>query len=215
MNMDWLIQLPVLLFSIIVHEVAHGYVAYKRGDDTAYLMGRLTFNPLPHIDLFGTIIFPFLAYMSHMPMFGWAKPVPVNPYRLSNSRKDLVMVSLSGPMSNILLSFLSAVMCKVIVILSGFIGQPLATTLFKVMIFSVKINLILAFFNLIPVHPLDGSKILAGLLPDDLSEKYKKHVPYGMFILFGLFITGLFKFFILPPMIFMVNLFVKIGLLPF
>lgn len=193
--MEWLIQLPVLAFSIICHEYAHGYVAHKNGDDTAYLMGRLSFNPLPHIDFVGTIVVPALCKFWGMPMFGWAKPVPVNPLRLNKMREGMVKVSLAGPASNFLLALLCAALFK-LSLLGGRQGllQPLSVA----MHYGVLINLMLAFFNLIPIAPLDGSKILSGLLPYNLAVKYERHSQYGIWILLALMLTGATKLLLLP-----------------
>jgi len=110
--MEWILQLPVLFFSVIFHEFAHGYTAFRRGDDTAYLSGRLTFNPLPHIDPVGTILLPVACAMMHIPSIGWAKPVPVNPYRLHHPRTDMAAVAVSGPLSNLLLVVAAALVSK-------------------------------------------------------------------------------------------------------
>ncbi|MCG2725399.1 MAG: site-2 protease family protein [Elusimicrobia bacterium] len=208
--MQWIIQIPVLFFSIIVHEFTHGYIAHKKGDDTAYLSGRLTFNPLPHIDLTGTVLIPAMCIMSGMPVFGWAKPVPVNPLRLRRPRKDMALVALSGPASNIAIAFFSLVMFK-IVSLSGLASVDLTNTFLMLFRFAVIINLALAFFNLIPVFPLDGSQILLGTLPDKWLDVYEKHIPYGMYIILFLMISGILKMLVLPPMIFALTIFSKMG----
>jgi len=189
--MEWLLQLPVLFFSVIFHEFAHGYTAYRRGDDTAYLSGRLSFSPLPHIDPVGTILLPVICAAMHFPMIGWAKPVPVNPYRMHDPRKDMAMVALSGPLSNITLALLSALAFKLLTF--GFIGGDLAYTLLKLTGFAVVINLLLAVFNLIPIFPLDGSQVALGLLKGRALELYEKHLPYGFYIIMGLVVTGLLQ----------------------
>jgi len=209
--MQWILQLPVLFFSIIVHEYAHGYIALKHGDDTAYLSGRLTFNPLPHIDLMGTILMPIMCIMSGMPVFGWAKPVPVNPFRLNRPRKDMALVALAGPAANITLAFISLLLFK-IVSLSGLVSAGLTNTFLMVFSFAVIINLALAVFNLIPVFPLDGSQILLGLLPDKYLDVYEKHIPYGMYIILFLMISGILKTLIVPPIYFALMVFSKMGL---
>lgn len=207
--MEWIIQLPVLFFSIVCHEYAHGYVAHKNGDDTAYLMGRLTFNPLAHLDLVGTIVVPILCKLWGMPMFGWAKPVPVNPLRLNEMRRGMMKVSFAGPLSNLLLAVLFAALFK-ISLLAG--GQGTFQALGAAMRYGVLINLMLAFFNLIPIAPLDGSKILSGLLPLDKALAYERHAPYGMWILLALVMTGAFKFLLATPLYLSVVLLSKIGL---
>ncbi len=197
--MEWILQLPVLVFSVIFHEFAHGYVANSRGDDTAYLSGRLTFNPLPHIDPVGTVLLPAACALMGLPAIGWAKPVPVNPYRMRNPRSDMAAVAFSGPLSNILLVVAAALAFKLIMLL-GFPGGDLALTLLRIISFAIIINLALALFNLIPVFPLDGSQIMLGLLKGRWLELYERHLPYGMYIIFGLVLTGLVKYLILPPL---------------
>lgn len=197
--MEWILQLPVLFFSVIFHEFAHGFTAYKHGDDTAYLSGRLTFNPLPHIDPVGTFLLPAACVMMHFPVIGWAKPVPVNPYRLRRPRADMALVAFSGPLSNVLLALTAAVAFKVIA-LAGVMGGDVAFTLLRMLGFAVIINLALAMFNLIPVYPLDGSQVALGLLKGRWLEMYERHLPYGVYIILGLVVTGAVKYIILPPL---------------
>ena len=208
--MQWILQIPVLFFSIIVHEYAHGYIAHKKGDDTAYLSGRLTFNPIPHIDLVGSVLMPAMCIMSGMPVFGWAKPVPVNPLRLGRPRKDMALVALAGPASNIAIALCSLIMVKVIS-LSGLASVNLTNTFLMVFGYAVIINLALAFFHLMPVFPLDGSQILLGILPDKYLDVYEKHIPYGMYIILFLMISGILKMLILPPIYFALMIFSKMG----
>ena len=189
--MEWILQLPVLFFSVIFHEFAHGYVAYRHGDDTAYLSGRLSFNPLPHIDPVGTVLLPAACVFMGFPAIGWAKPVPVNPYRLHNPRSDMAMVAFSGPLSNIFLALMAAISFKLLTMAYGFIPGELAVTLLKTLGFAVVINLLLAVFNMIPVFPLDGSQIALGLLKGRALEIYEKHLPYGVYIIIGLMVSGL------------------------
>ena len=189
--MEWILQLPVLFFSVIFHQFAHGYTAHRRGDDTAYLSGRLSFNPLPHIDPVGTVLLPAACVFMGFPAIGWAKPVPVNPYRLHNPRSDMAMVAFSGPLSNIFLALVAAISFKLLTMAYGFIPGELAVTLLKTLGFAVVINLLLAVFNLIPVFPLDGSQIALGLLKGRALEIYEKHLPYGVYIIIGLLVSGL------------------------
>lgn len=196
--MDWILQIPVLFFAVIFHEFSHGYTAYRRGDDTAYLSGRLSFNPLPHIDPIGTVLLPAACALMHFPMIGWAKPVPVNPLRLRSPRSDMAMVAFSGPLSNIFLAMASALIFKLLML--NFLGTELTMTLLKMFGFSVVINLLLAFFNLIPVYPLDGSQIMLGLLKGRALEIYEKHLPYGMYIILGLVFTGTLQLIMRPLM---------------
>jgi Zn-dependent protease len=193
--MEWILQLPVLFFSVIFHEFAHGFAAYRRGDDTAYLSGRLSFNPLPHIDPVGTILLPVACIFMNFPAIGWAKPVPVNPYRLHNPRGDMALVALSGPLSNVLLALLAAVSFKLITL---FMGGDLAITLLRMAGFAVIINLLLAVFNMIPVFPLDGSQVALGVLKGRALEIYEKHLPYGVYIIIGLVVTGALQVILRP-----------------
>ncbi|MDO8804750.1 MAG: site-2 protease family protein [Elusimicrobiota bacterium] len=182
----------MLFFSVIFHEFAHGFAAYRRGDDTAYLSGRLSFNPLPHIDPVGTVLLPAACVMMGFPAIGWAKPVPVNPYRLHRPRTDMAIVAVSGPLSNIMLALAAAIAFKIFTLpFMGFIGGDLTYTMLKTFGFAVVINLLLAVFNLIPVYPLDGSQIALGLLKGRWLENYEKHLPYGVYIIIGLMVTGL------------------------
>ncbi|MCM2266595.1 MAG: site-2 protease family protein [Elusimicrobiales bacterium] len=185
--MEWILQLPVLFFSVIFHEFAHGFAAYRRGDDTAYLSGRLSFNPLPHIDPVGTVLIPAACILMNFPAIGWAKPVPVNPYRMHSPRRDMALVAFSGPVSNILLAVLAAVAFKLITL---FMAGDLAFTLLRMFGFAVVINLMLAVFNMIPLFPLDGSQVALGLLKGRALELYEKHIPFGVYILLALVFTG-------------------------
>ncbi len=181
----------MLLFSVILHEVAHGWMAERRGDDTARAMGRLTFNPIPHIDMFGTIILPVLAIVTGAPVFGWAKPVPVNTYRLNDPEKDIIWVSLAGPLSNILLAVAASACMWLIRSVTAF-PAPLAASLYEFFRLVLFINIILPVFNLFPVPPLDGSKVLMGLLPSNMAYRYSQLEPYGFFIIIILLSSGIF-----------------------
>jgi len=181
--------LPILFFCIIVHECAHGYVALHFGDTTAQDMGRLTLNPLPHIDLFGTIILPLMLLVTRSGfLFGWAKPVPVNPYNFDDPKRDMMWVALAGPVSNLLLAVGFALLYH----LARFFGIHGMGLL--VPAYGVVINLVLAVFNLIPVPPLDGSRIVSGLLPEDLAYRSERITPFGFIIIFVLLMGGLFSF---------------------
>lgn len=183
-----LLAVPPILFAITVHEVAHGWVAFKKGDPTAYLMGRLTLNPLKHLDIFGSFIFPGMLILLKAPfVFGWAKPVPVNFLALKDPKKDMIWVSLAGPVSNLILAAASGLLFRM---LYPFYQGP-GTLLYPVMMilfYLVLADSVLAVFNLIPIPPLDGSKVVAGLLPGKLSMRYLSLEKYGMFIFIGLII---------------------------
>jgi Zn-dependent protease len=180
----------VLLFSIIVHEVAHGYVALLNGDPTARMLGRLTLNPGPHIDPVGTILLPLLLLISHAGiLFGWAKPVPVNPLNYRDLRWGEITVSAAGPLSNLALAVAFALLLRLEL---GNVG------LLKLAYFGVTINIFLALFNLIPIPPLDGSHILSILLPRDLARLYHYLDPVGFVLILILFYTGIMSAVIMP-----------------
>ncbi|MFH2204249.1 MAG: site-2 protease family protein [Elusimicrobiota bacterium] len=210
--MEWIIQLPVLFFSVVIHEFCHGWVAYSHGDDTAEKAGRLTLNPLAHMDAFGTVFLPVLCFFTQSPMFGWAKPVPVNPKRFKEPIRDMMRVALAGPGANLLIAFAAAILFKFVTI-SGMFTPAYKETIRQALLFAVSINLILAFFNLIPIHPLDGSKVIFGLLPERARRTYGRHVPYGMFIILMLVLTRKLSAFVLWPMRLVLGFWVKIGLL--
>ncbi len=173
------ISLPLFFFAVVIHEVAHGWMAERCGDTTARQMGRLTLNPFAHIDPIGTIILPlFLVIASSPILFGWAKPVPINPRNFHNPKKDIIRVSLAGPGANIIL----AVLCSLLVRLS-FLGVSQFPYIELILELTIFVNLILGIFNLIPIPPLDGSRILAGLLPVHLASKFSRLDPYGFIIL--------------------------------
>ncbi len=184
------VRVLVLLFSVVVHEVAHGWVAYRLGDSTAYEKGRLTLNPIPHIDPVGSIIVPALLSMTGTIMLGWAKPVPVNPGRLNNPRDDHPKVAAAGPLSNLLLAVVFALALGVSVGLTGMPaahgGPPtLGRFLYTMFETGIFINVVLALFNLLPLPPLDGSWILSRFLPPEARARYENLRRYGMFIVVG------------------------------
>lgn len=173
------LSIVVLLFSVIVHEVMHGYVALKFGDHTAERAGRLTLNPIPHIDLFGTILLPAILIFTGSPiLFGWAKPVPVNPLNFSNLRKGELAVSAAGILANFGLAIICAVLYH---LLAGLAQTPLIVL--DLLRFGATINLVLGVFNLFPIPPLDGSRVLMSQLPYNLARSYSRLEPYGILIL--------------------------------
>jgi Zn-dependent protease len=179
-----LIIAPPILLALSFHEYAHAYIANKFGDDTAKQSGRLTLNPLAHLDPIGTI----MIFLVH---FGWAKPVPVNPHRLRNPKKDMLWISAAGPLANMILALISGILLRFIF---ATLGAPNQHSIIGLLIYAVfmslQINLALAIFNLLPIAPLDGSKILFGLLPVKHEGKIYFLERYGPFILLGLIIFG-------------------------
>lgn len=173
--------LPVLL-AITMHEAAHGWAAWKLGDDTAKLQGRVTFNPIAHIDLFGTIILPGLLITLGGILFGWAKPVPVNFARLGHPRRDMVLVAAAGPGINIGLAIVSAIGLHFV----DYLGPDAKEWVVRNLINSININLLLAIFNMLPLPPLDGGRVAVGILPYKLAVQLAKLERYGLFILIGL-----------------------------
>jgi Zn-dependent protease len=180
-----------LLSAITVHEAAHGYAASRLGDRTAQMLGRLTLNPIKHIDPVGTLLIPMLLLMSGAGfIFGWAKPVPVSPRNFKNPGKDMAIVAAAGPASNLVMALFWAVIMRLVAgPLSG-IGN-LAEPIFLMAQFGVIINALLAVLNMLPIPPLDGGRVAVGLLPPKVSMGLARVEPYGMWILVGLMVTGL------------------------
>ncbi|MBW2308629.1 MAG: site-2 protease family protein [Deltaproteobacteria bacterium] len=186
---------PTLLLAVILHETAHGLVAEKLGDPTARIMGRITLNPVPHIDPVWTVLIPLVLIVSGSRfIIGGAKPVPINPLNFRNPRRDMMWVSLSGPATNLALAIVSAMLFHTMKQAAGDLPSEFFLKILRpvlsMLYVSVLINVVLAVFNLIPVPPLDGSKILMGILPLELSEKMARLEPYGMLILIILIFTN-------------------------
>lgn len=185
--MEFILIIPVLLFSVVVHEVAHAWQALREGDTTARDLGRITLNPIPHLDPMGSLIVPMVLYF--LPgnfLFGWAKPVPVNPRNYRNYRMGDIRVSLAGIVSNLGLVVLCAFGLAVMGVLEALpiLGGQMGTTIATMLTYGVFINLILAYFNLIPIPPLDGSHVLYHLLPPAAGAKYRAMGRYGVTLLF-------------------------------
>ncbi len=181
---DFIIILFFLIGSVICHEVAHGWVAYWLGDPTAKLLGRLTFNPLKHIDPWGSLVIPMILRMLGFLPIGWAKPVPVNFNNLKNPKRDMILVAMAGPIVNIFLA----------IILSFFLRFLKMTFLNEILMLGISINLVLAIFNLIPIPPLDGSRLILGLLPNPAMRVYSQLEPFGLLIVLVLLNFGLLNF---------------------
>ncbi len=186
LNLQSLILLvPVILLALTVHEFSHGWMAYRLGDPTAKNAGRLTLNPISHLDPIGTL----MLFLVH---FGWAKPVPVDPRYFANPKRDMLRVALAGPASNMILAFLSGMVIRFINANLGlFSGSLIGISFAHMMVLSLQINLALAVFNMLPVPPLDGSKVLYGLLPPQYEHMAYNLERYGPGILFGLILLGM------------------------
>lgn len=212
--------IPILI-AITFHEVAHGFVAYKCGDSTAKMMGRLTLNPIAHIDPVGTIIVPLMLFIFSKGtfIFGTAKPVPVNFYNLRHPRRDSALVSAAGPATNVIIALLSILLLVLIYKISiaftssAFIGQKIIIPLNKMLQYSVSFNIFIAAFNLLPVPPLDGGRIVTSLLPAKHSYQFSKIEPYGIFIVLILWFTGIARYIIVPIQLF-IELIIRMFLLP-
>lgn len=208
-----LIQCAVLLFSLSIHEASHAWVADRLGDYTARYLGRVTLNPLKHMDLIGTVVFPILQIITHLPLIGWAKPVPVNPDHLKNRRRDQMLISLAGPGSNLLVAISSfgllVILKRAVPHAGGLIlsmianmsippGKSVLAPLLGILFFSLIINLALALFNLIPIPPLDGHWMLYGLLPYNAGQTLERIGSYGFLVIYGLMFLGMFRFIFIP-----------------
>ena len=181
----------IMLFflAVVIHEFAHGWMAYKLGDPTAKHSGRLTLNPIAHIDPMGTIILPLFLIMTGSPiLFGWAKPVPVNFRALHNPKKDMIWVGLAGPGANIILAIIISLIIKLKVVFIPF----------QILEYFMALNLVLAIFNLIPIPPLDGSRVIMGLLPAKLAYQYIQLERFGFIIIVIMLYLGLFQIIIWP-----------------
>ncbi|HEY4500148.1 MAG TPA: site-2 protease family protein [Candidatus Paceibacterota bacterium] len=180
-------QLIVLIFSVMVHEVAHGAVAYKLGDTTAKDMGRLNLNPLKHIDMMGSIILPLFLFITRSPiLIGWAKPVPYNPFNLKNPKTGAALIGIAGPVTNLLLAIIFGILIRIFGVISNF-QNGILIEFFQVIVF---INVLLAIFNLVPIPPLDGSKALFAILPNRYFGIQRFLEQYGIFLLIAFIMFG-------------------------
>jgi Zn-dependent protease len=195
-----------LLFGITLHEVAHGWVAKQLGDKTALMMGRLTLNPIKHIDPLGTIIVPGLMMLAGGAIFGWAKPVPVTWQNLKDPKRDMALVALAGPMANLGMAFLWALIARLGLLLSS-VSSWASVPMILMGKVGIVLNLVLMILNLLPLPPLDGGRIMTSLLPGPLSYRFSRIEPYGFFILIALLMTGVLWKLLGPPVSILENLF--------
>jgi Zn-dependent protease len=190
----------VLLFSLTVHEMAHAWTADRLGDPTARLAGRVSLNPVVHADLIGTVVFPLLALMTGAPLIGWANPVPVNVRRLRRGPRDYVLVAAAGPASNLALAFAASLALAVLPVSpqtlhAANLSAPVAAILSRAKV----LNVLLAVFNMIPIPPLDGGNVVAGLLPARFAVQFNRLRQYGVLLLYALIFSGGFDKIVLPP----------------
>ena len=194
------ISFIVLLFSLTVHEMSHAWTADRLGDPTARRLGRVSLNPMVHADPIGTIVFPLIAMVSNAPLIGWAKPVPVNPRNLSHPRRDFVFVAAAGPASNLVMALAAAIVLRLVTITPVTLGEPnVSAPLASLLGQLLRLNVLLAIFNMIPIPPLDGGNVLAGLLPPRFAIVFNQIRPYGFILLYALMLTGTLSMLIVPP----------------
>lgn len=201
------VQYVILLLSLSVHEASHAWTANRFGDPTAKALGRISLNPIVHIDLVGTVIFPLIQFLTPLPVIGWAKPVPVNPLNLKDPRKDDLWISFSGPASNIMLGMVFFGMAFLL-LKTGILwpyGQANTVThlILTFLAYGIFINFLLAGFNLLPIPPLDGSGVLMGILPESTAAQIEKIAPYGFLILMVLLFMGLLRYILYPIFLFL------------
>ena len=194
------IEFAVLLFSLTVHEMAHAWTADSLGDPTARLLGRVSLNPLVHADPIGTVVFPLVGMISRAPLLGWAKPVPVNARQLRHPRRDFILVAAAGPASNLLMAFTAALALAVLPVSPLTRGVPNVSVPFAAILSqAIQTNVLLAVFNMVPIPPLDGGNVLAGLLPSSLAVTFNRLRPYGFILLYALILSNGFDYVVIPP----------------
>ena len=191
----------ILLLSLTIHEAAHAWTASRLGDQTARLLGRVSLNPLVHIDPIGTVVLPLIAAISHLPVIGWARPVPVNPRNLGHPRRDFMLVAAAGPISNLLQAVAAAIAIRATSspLPDGGLQAHVPVAVISALYTAVDINLLLAFFNLIPVPPLDGGNVLLGVLPPRAAAAYSQLRQYGFIVLYALLVSGVASAIVIPP----------------
>jgi Zn-dependent protease len=200
------ISFAVLLFSLTVHEMAHAWTADRLGDSTARLLGRVSLNPLVHADPIGTVLFPLVALITGAPIIGWAKPVPVLTRNLHHPRRDYVLVAAAGPASNLVLAFLAASVLAALTVSPQIAGEAnVSVPVARILSSLIRLNVLLAVFNMIPIPPLDGGNVLAGLLPRSLGALFDTLRPYGFILLYALILSGGFNAIVLPPYSFILS----------
>jgi len=199
------ITFVVLIFSLSIHEAAHAWTADRLGDPTARLLGRISLNPAVHVDPIGTIVFPLIALLTNVPVLGWAKPVPVNITRLRGHwKRKYMLIAAAGPASNLVLAVIAALVLRVLpgTTLEPTVDAALAPLILFLQL-AVYLNVVLAVFNMVPVPPLDGGNVVAGLLQGPVADMYERLRPYGFLILYGLMFTGVLTTIISPPVAFL------------
>jgi Zn-dependent protease len=187
----------IVIVALTIHEAAHAWTAEKLGDPTARLLGRVSLNPIVHIDPIGTVLLPLLAAFSGLPIIGWAKPVPVNTSRLKHPQRDFAIIAAAGPISNLLQAFIAAGLMRALLPEGGFFAAD--SDAVRLLYDVIETNVLLALFNLIPVPPLDGGNVLAGLLPRSTAQLFIQLQPFGFIILYALMLTGAVSAIIIPP----------------
>ena len=194
------ISFIVLLFSLTVHEMAHAWTADRLGDPTARLLGRVSLNPIVHADPIGTVVFPLVSLVSGAMLIGWAKPVPVNLRLLHHPRRDYMIVAAAGPVSNLVLAVFAALLLAIVPISPQTLGESnVSVPIAKLLAGMVNLNVLLAVFNMLPIPPLDGGNVLAGLLPPNLADVFNKVRPYGFVLLYALILSNAFSYVVIPP----------------